>query len=92
MTIIETCPECGSDLLYEQLMAYPPIRIRRCAECGWSYSEQEEVIRVPFQIPSHYASLISSGFSSSACINCSNNPNNGGSGMCGCTLGMGEIT
>jgi len=92
MTIIETCPECGSDLGNEILLTYPPRKAWRCYKCGWSYSEQEEVVRVPFQIPSHYAPLISSGFSSSACRNCSNNPNNGGSGMCGCTLGMGEIT
>lgn len=92
MTIIETCPECGSDLMNEILMTYPAIEVWRCYKCGWSYSKQEEVVRVPFEIPSHYAPLISSGFSSSACNNCSNNPKNGGSGMCGCTLGMGEIT
>lgn len=37
------------------------------------------------------ASLIGN-FEQSACINCSNNPKNGGSGICHCTLGQIKIT
>ena len=31
-------------------------------------------------------------FTNSACVNCSNNPKNGGSGICLCTLGGPKIT
>lgn len=33
-----------------------------------------------------------SAFEKSSCINCSNNPKNGGSGICHCTLGQMKIT
>ena len=32
------------------------------------------------------------GFEQSACVNCQNNPKNGGSGICHCTLGQIQIT
>lgn len=35
---------------------------------------------------------IISAFEQSACINCSNNPKNGGSGICHCTLGQIQFT
>lgn len=31
-------------------------------------------------------------FEQSACANCSNNPKNGGSGICHCTLGLPKVT
>lgn len=37
-------------------------------------------------------SLIRDDFSNEACVNCSNNPKNGGSGICFCTLGQMQIT
>lgn len=46
--IIYTCPECGHDLLREVLTCYPPINKDYCPNCGWSHSEQEEIIRIPF--------------------------------------------
>lgn len=33
-----------------------------------------------------------SAFEQSSCVNCSNNPKNGGSGICFCTLGQMKIT
>lgn len=33
-----------------------------------------------------------SAFEQSSCVNCSNNPKNGGSGICHCTLGQPKIT
>lgn len=33
-----------------------------------------------------------SAFEQSSCVNCSNNPKNGGSGICFCTLGQMDIT
>ena len=49
MIIIETCPECGHDLMNEMLYTYPPIRRKVCCKCSWSWEgEIEEIIRVPF--------------------------------------------
>ena len=36
--------------------------------------------------------VVIGGFEQSACVNCSNNPKNGGSGICNCTLGLPKIT
>lgn len=33
-----------------------------------------------------------SGYESLSCVHCSNNPKNGGSGVCHCTLGLPELT
>lgn len=78
--IIETCPKCGHDLLDLMLTTNPPIPKKECLNCGWSWTgEREEVIRVPFD---------GVGFEQSACINCTNNPKNGGDGICFCTLGQ----
>lgn len=46
--IVYTCPECGHDLIEEVLDSYPPIYKKYCYNCGWSHSEQEEIIRIPF--------------------------------------------
>jgi hypothetical protein len=47
--IIETCPECGHDLVNIMLASNPPIPKKKCWNCGWSWTgEREEVIRVPF--------------------------------------------
>ena len=40
----------------------------------------------------NYEDLVVSKFEQSACVNCSNNPKNGGSGICFCTLGQPQIT
>ena len=70
--------------------------------------EPEQVVRVPFggndmdiiNQPSLNDYLNSynlndpliNNFEPSSCINCSNNPKNGGSGICHCTLGQIQIT
>lgn len=46
--IIYTCPECGHDLESEVLTCYPPIHRDYCPNCGWSHSEQEKIVRIPF--------------------------------------------
>lgn len=102
MIIIETCPKCGHDLHDEMICTYPPIPRKVCYNCGWSWEgEQEEVIRVPFGGNSYHDDNIShlngdyalpiSNFSQSACLNCPNNPKNGGDGICSCTLGRMNI-
>lgn len=49
MIVIETCPECGHDLLDEVLCTYPPIPKKVCTRCGWSWTgKREEIVRVPF--------------------------------------------
>lgn len=37
-------------------------------------------------------SLIKDNFEQPACVNCPNNPKNGGTGICFCTLGQMQIT
>lgn len=69
--------------------------------------EPEQVVRVPFggndidiiNQPSlnDYLNTYNSkdplfnNFEQSACINCSNNPKNGGNGLCNCTLGQMHV-
>ena len=40
----------------------------------------------------NFKDAIISTFEQSSCVNCSNNPKNGGSGICFCTLGQMNIT
>lgn len=62
MIVIETCPECGHDLVNIDLATYPPIPKKKCFGCGWSWTgEPEEVVRVPFggnNIPSPYDNVL----------------------------------
>ena len=54
MIVIETCPECGHDLVYTMLASNPPIPKKECFNCGWSWTgDKEEVVRVPFGGNSH---------------------------------------
>ena len=47
--IIETCPECGHDLMTEVIYTYPPIARKFCPSCGWTgKDERDEVIRIPY--------------------------------------------
>ena len=106
MIVIETCPECGHDLMDLIVATYPPIPKKECWNCGWSWTgEREEIIRVPFggnslnrEFDRNYLGRwnISSppennNFSNEACDGCSNNPKNGGSGICSCMLGQSLI-
>lgn len=99
MIIIETCPRCGHDLVDSMICTYPPIPVKECPRCGWRYERTpEKVVRVPFNedpsiklvdnSDSPYPSQeLFSVFNSDPCQRCRNNPKNGGSGFCNCTLG-----
>ena len=100
MIIIETCPECGHDLLGTVICTYPPIQKKECPNCGWTWEgEPDQVVRVPFggnivdpirEWPMQPSDI---GYEASACRYCSNNPANGGSGICHCILGQhGMVT
>lgn len=101
MIIIETCPKCGHDLIDTMIAVYPPIPQKMCPSCGWHWEgEPDKVVRIPFGgnmtpdtltnfMPMH-PSL--QPFDNSACVHCSNNPKNGGSGFCHCTLGTPPVT
>jgi hypothetical protein len=102
MIIIETCPICGHDLIDTAIAVYPPIPQKMCLNCGWHWEgEPEKVVRVPFggnsyasdrtnYIETHFVPMQPSdaAYNSSACKYCSNNPSNGGSGICHCILGQ----
>ena len=92
MIIIETCPECGHDLVDSVICTNPPIPRKECHNCGWIWEGQrEQVFRVPFvENESPYTTFNS--LKNLACILCANNPRNGGSGNCNCTLVQPQIT
>lgn len=103
--IIETCPRCGADLVTFVLTCDPPVPKKECLCCGWSWTgEPEEITRVPFGEDTYVSDqmtftlrhnpvkLSDSSYDYSPCRTCSNNPANGGSGICYCTLGQPEIT
>lgn len=91
MVIIETCPICSHDLIDTVLCTYPPRPQKTCPSCGWSWTgEPEEVKRIPFGWDNH-APVNSFAFKSNPCHTCLNNPANGGSGICFCTLGLSDI-
>lgn len=91
MIIIETCPVCGHDLFDEIICTNPPIPKKGCRNCGWSWEGQrEQVLRVPF-IVNENPYITPDSFLYTSCIMCANNPKNGGSGICNCTLGQPHI-
>ena len=47
--IIETCPECGHDLIDEMICTNPPIPRKFCPNCGWRWEgKRDEVIKIRF--------------------------------------------
>jgi len=101
MRIIETCPECGADIVTVMVATYPPKETKRCLQCGWFWEEgDEDVVRIPFVPPEKKRETItphnpypypadlnySFGEIPDCCRGCSNHPSNGGSGICACTL------
>ena len=50
MYIIETCPQCGSNLEILTLTMNPPIPARRCKKCGWYWQGKAEM---PMYVPFH---------------------------------------
>ena len=48
--LIETCPNCGHDLIDICICTYPPIPKKQCLNCGWFWEgKAEEVVMVSFQ-------------------------------------------
>ena len=105
MIIIETCPKCGHDLIDTMIDVYPPIPKKICPSCGWHWEgEPEKVVRIPFggnatlDTFTNFMPTLDTftnfmpTFDNLACVYCSNNPKNGGSGICHCTLGTPSIT
>ena len=87
MKIVYTCPKCGKDLRCIMLTLNPPVTKYECEKCGWSSEEPEQyIVRVP------YPSVGNQFYQTNACDQCSNNPKNGGSGNCNCTLGTIKVT
>ena len=106
MKIIETCPRCGADLIDVVIATCPEIVRKECWSCGWaSQGEKEEIVRVPFggnrswsgttetitNIPFTPMGSGDKAYNGSPCDYCSNNPKNGGSGICHCILGQQPV-
>ena len=106
MKIIETCPRCGADLIDVVIATCPEIVRKECWSCGWaSQGEKEEIVRVPFGGNSNWfgtteinksihftpMGLSDKAYNGSPCDCCSNNPKNGGSGICHCILGQQPV-
>lgn len=99
MTIIETCPKCGHDLLDYVIAVMPPISRKECEHCGWSWEgKTDDIIRVPFRggiqmdietaILDYPIQPSNAFYDKSPCQHCGNNPANGGGGLCHCILGQ----
>lgn len=95
MRVIQTCPECGSDLHDLVLTCYPPKHSKMCMNCGWRYDfdNDDEVVRMPFIPPKKEnidrTTVITHDLTKEyqdPCLGCSNHPRNGGSGICNCTV------
>ena len=101
MKIIETCPICGHDLVDLVLTYNTPISKKKCFNCGWNdYINTEATMLdvilnggVDYYIVERCVPVqpSDSAFENSACKYCSNNPRNGGSGICHCIMGSPEI-
>ena len=106
MKIIETCPRCGADLIDVVIATCPEIVRKECWSCGWaSHGEKEEIVRIPFggnrswsgatetitNIPFTPMGSGDKAYNGSPCDYCSNNPKNGGSGICHCILGQQPV-
>ena len=94
MKIIETCPRCGADLINVVIAASPEIIRKECWSCGWaSQGEKEEVVRIPFGGNRSFPDTTTLNYTTdgSPCDRCSNNPKNGGSGICHCILGQPQV-
>ena len=94
MKIIETCPRCGADLIDVVIATSPEIIRKECWSCGWaSQGEKEEVVRIPFGGNRSWPDTTALNYTTdgSPCDHCSNNPKNGGSGICHCILGQPQV-
>ena len=94
MIIIETCPKCGHDLIDTMIAVCPPLPQKMCPSCGWYWEgEPDKVVRIPFggNMTTDTFTNFMPTFDNSACVHCSNNPKNGGSGICYCTLGTPPV-
>ena len=50
--MIETCPECGGDLMNYVITTYPPITAKKCLRCSWRWEDKtSDIRRVPFVPP-----------------------------------------
>lgn len=49
MYLIETCPECGHNIIPEVICTIPPINVRKCYKCGWEHEEKTEVVYISYK-------------------------------------------
>lgn len=98
MRVIYTCPKCGSDLEEMILTTYPAQHRVYCPNCMWSHDgctvriPYDGVLRIPYTDKDDILHEVNTSTPQDstplACRSCPNHPNNGGSGVCHCTLGI----
>ena len=88
-SVIETCDGCVRYINSDKYVRNSWIgEVDNLKSNLGNYSDNTtiEIRKVPYQ-PSDM------GYEASPCVNCSNNPKNGGSGICHCILGgLGKVT
>ena len=86
------CVAC-TNRCHEKYTYNPPISKKKCFNCGWNDYINTENGWVDYYIVERCVPVQSSdsAFENSACKYCSNNPRNGGSGICHCIMGSPEI-
>lgn len=65
MIVIETCPNCGNDLITVQYSCMPPVIKKTCSVCGfYTDAYEEKVIRIPYgsDIKLDYQSPLTASF------------------------------
>ena len=55
--VVYTCPECGCDLVFSQILTSPPINVAECKNCGYLDEQPEHIERVVYD-PSMLKSIV----------------------------------
>lgn len=72
---------------YEQFLFIQKMA-RECVDGKHEEKERDGLIDYYFDFKNPF---LKESFENDACVNCSNNPKNGGTGICSCTLGQKTI-
>lgn len=88
-----SCLTTASSLTYVYNATVSDTYITVCPECHKvvTKTKQRTVSNITTTYSGTASTKINETFTSDACENCTNNPKNGGSGICNCTLGSPKV-